>query len=309
MNDPELLVERRRLRRSRSLWRVGAILVAAVSLAALAGGSDLAKSYSPYVAELRLSGVIVDDADLIEALDEAMGEDRAQALVLRIDSPGGTVVASEELHRQVRTIAARLPVVAVLGQTAASGGYMVALAADRIVAREGTITGSIGVMMQSADVTGLLRMLGVSMEQIKSSPLKAVPNPFEPLTDAGRDAVRALIDDTQAMFLGMLADRRRLDPEAARRVGDGRVFTGRQALGLGLIDALGGEDIARDWLAAERGIPKTLRVHDIEIDRPDPSWRALAARLAAGVTGKAYLPERLTIDGLVALWHPDLAVR
>jgi len=307
--EADLLVDRRRLKRQISFWRLAAL--ALVGLAILGAGVQAGRSFwaPAHIGRLTISGVIADDPARLAALVEAAKDSDMRALILRIDSPGGTVVASEELHRQVRAIAARLPVVAVLGQTAASGGYMVALAADRIVAREGTITGSIGVMMQSADVTGLLRMLGVSMEQIKSSPLKAVPNPFEPLTDAGRDAVRALIDDTQAMFLGMLADRRRLDPEAARRVGDGRVFTGRQALGLGLIDALGGEDIARDWLAAERGIPKTLRVHDIEIDRPDPSWRALAARLAAGVTGKAYLPERLTIDGLVALWHPDLAVR
>lgn len=308
MNDPELLVERRRLRRSRSLWRVGAIVVAAVSLAALAGGSDLARSYSPYVAELRLSGVIVDDADLIEALDEAMEQDRAQALVLRIDSPGGTVVGGESFFRAVRKVAETKPVVAVLGEVAASGGYMVALAADRIVAREATITGSIGVILQTTDVTGLLGKLGVTAEAVKSAPLKAVPSPLEPLTDAGRAATRALVDDMYAMFVDMLADRRGLTRDKALELADGRVFTGRQARAAGLVDELGGIAEARVWLAG-KGVRASLPLREIRVWREEDLLGGLAKTAIHAVFGKTYLPERLTLDGLVALWHPDLRFR
>jgi protease-4 len=307
--EADLLVDRRRLKRQVSLWRLAAILVLL--------GASLAAAYHlgeprwgrGHVGRLAVSGVITDDAARLRTLRELAEDGRVKALLLRIDSPGGTVVASEELYRQVRAIAERIPVVAVLGQTAASGGYMVALGADRIVAREGTVTGSIGVLMQTADVSGLLRKLGVSMEQIRSVPLKAVPNPLEPLTDEGRRAVREIIEDMHAMFVGMVAERRRLDADRALRVSDGRVYTGRQALPLGLVDELGGEDAALDWLAKERGVPRDMPVRDVRVSRPGEGWRDLSSRALSALTGKSYLPERLTIDGLVALWHPDLGQR
>lgn len=307
--EADLLVDRRRLKRQVSLWRLAAILVLL--------GASLAAAYHlgeprwgrGHVGRLAVSGVITDDAARLRTLRELAEDGRVKALLLRIDSPGGTVVASEELYRQVRVIAERIPVVAVLGQTAASGGYMVALGADRIVAREGTVTGSIGVLMQTADVSGLLRKLGVSMEQIRSVPLKAVPNPLEPLTDEGRRAVREIIEDMHAMFVGMVAERRGLDADRALRVSDGRVYTGRQALPLGLVDELGGEDAALDWLAKERGVPRDMPVRDVRVSRPGEGWRDLSSRALSALTGKSYLPERLTIDGLVALWHPDLGQR
>ncbi len=307
--EADLLVDRRRLKRQVSLWRLAAILV--LLAASLAAAFHLGEPHwgRGHVGRFALGGVITDDAARLKALRELAADERVKALVLRIDSPGGTVVASEELYRQVRAIAERIPVVAVLGQTAASGGYMVALGADRIVAREGTVTGSIGVLMQTADVTGLLRKLGVSMEQIRSVPLKAVPNPLEPLTDEGRRAVREIIDDMHAMFVGMVAERRGLDADGALRVSDGRVFTGRQALPLGLVDELGGEEAALDWLAKERGIPRDTPVRDVRVTRPGEGWRDLSSRALSLLTGKSYLPERLTIDGLVALWHPDLGQR
>ena len=187
-SEADLLVDRRRLKRQVSLWRLAAIVIALVAI--LGAAAHLGRPFwgTGHIGRFSISGVITDDPQRLVALREAAEDRHLAALLVRIDSPGGTVVASEELHRQLRDIAVRIPVVAVLGQTAASGGYMVALGADRIFAREGTITGSIGVLMQTADVSGLLRKLGVSMEQIRSVPLKAVPNPLEPLTDEGRRA-------------------------------------------------------------------------------------------------------------------------
>jgi protease-4 len=308
MNDPELLVERRRLRRSRSLWRAASVLVAAGALALLVGGSDIARTYSPFVAELRLSGVITDDTDLIEALEETMDGSSAKALVLRIDSPVGTVVGGESFFRAVRKVAETKPVVAVLGEVAASGGYMVAIAADHIVAREGTITGSIGVILQTTDVTGLLEKLGVSAEAIKSAPLKAVPSPLEPLTDAGRAATRALVEDMYEMFVGMVAERRGMDRPTALALADGRVFTGRQAKANGLIDALGGIGEARDWLE-EKGVKSSLPLREIRVWREEQLLGGLVRTAVQAALGKSYLPERLTLDGLVAVWHPDLRFR
>ncbi|MBI3505992.1 MAG: signal peptide peptidase SppA [Proteobacteria bacterium] len=308
MNDPELLVERRRLKRSRSLWRTLAVVVVAGAIALFVGKSGIARQYSPYVAELRLAGIIVDDTDLIEALEDAMDEGAAKALVLRIDSPGGTVVGGESFFRTVRKIAETKPVVAVLGEVAASGGYMVAIAADHIVAREGTITGSIGVILQTTDVTGLMGMLGVKAEAIKSAPLKAVPSPFEPLTEAGRTATRALVEDMYDMFVGMVAERRGMDRPQALALADGRVFTGRQAKANGLIDELGGIAEARDWLA-EKGVKTSIPLREIRVWREDELLGGLVRTGIRAALGKTYLPERLTLDGLVAVWHPDLRFR
>jgi protease-4 len=308
MTEAELIAERRRLKRSRSLWRGGAIVVATLAIAALIGGSDLARSYQPYIAELRLSGVIVDDAELIEALQDTMHSGNAKALVLRIDSPGGTVVGGESFYRTVRAIAADKPVVAVLGEVAASGGYMVAIAADHIVAREGTITGSIGVIMQTTDVTGLLGKLGVTAEAIKSAPLKAVPSPFEALSDEGRAATRLLVDDMYDMFVGMVAERRNFDRETALKIADGRVYTGRQAKANGLIDQLGGIEQARDWLAS-KGIDGDLPLREVRIWRDEPALGGLVRSAVFAAMGKTYLPERLRLDGLVAVWHPELRLR
>ncbi|MBL8832615.1 MAG: S49 family peptidase, partial [Rhodospirillales bacterium] len=177
-----------------------------------------------------------------------------------------------------------------------------------IVAREGTITGSIGVILQTTDVTGLLGKLGVSAEAIKSAPLKAVPSPFEPLTDAGRAATRALVDDMFDMFVGMVADRRGMDRPTALALADGRVYTGRQAKANGLVDALGGIGEARDWLG-EKGVKSSLPLREIRVWREEQLLGGLVRTAVQAALGKSYLPERLTLDGLVAVWHPDLRFR
>jgi protease-4 len=306
VSDPDLLVDRRRLKRQVSFWRILALL-ALVGVVGV-GLGRIGWLERPHVARLSVDGVIVDDPDRNRAIAEAARDPEVTALLVRIDSPGGTVVGGESLYRELRAAAAYKPVVAVMSELAASGGYMVALAAEHIVAREGTITGSIGVLMQTTDVTGLLGKLGIATEAIKSSPLKAVPSPFEPLTDQGRAATRLLIDDMYDMFVDMVAERRQMDRTQAARIADGRVYTGRQAKALGLVDALGGEEEARSWLAT-KGIAVDLPTRDLKIQRPEESWADLVGAAVSALTGKTYLSERLKLDGLLALWHPDLSAR
>jgi protease IV len=250
---------------------------------------------------LAVTGVISEDPARSAALKKVLKDGRVKALIVDINSPGGTVVGSEELFRELRAVAAKKPVVAVMGTLAASGGYMTALGADHIIAREGTITGSIGVIMQSADVTGLLKKLGIEPEAIKSAPLKAVPSPFEPLTPEGRAVTQAVVMDMYDMFVGMVADRRGLDPAEAKKLADGRIYTGRQAIAVKLIDEIGGEDEARSWLETARGVPDSLPVSDIQIERDSGDMLGLIG----GRIGKALFSERLTLDGLMALWHPE----
>ncbi len=299
-HESDILVDRRRLKRGLVLWRVLAVVAAVAAVVALFARFD-GLALRDHVARLSVEGLIVADPAIIAALGDVADDSRAKALIVRVDSPGGTFVGGESLYRALRKVAEQKPVIAVMGTVATSAGYMTAIAADRIFAHEGTITGSIGVMLQTTDITGLLGKLGVSAEAIKSAPLKATPSPLEPLTDEARAAVRAITDDMHALFTSMVAERRGLDAARARALADGRVYSGRQALKMDLVDAIGGESEARGWLAETKGIPETLPVREVEAERPAEGWWPDIDLL----TGKMFFSERLILDGLVSVWHPD----
>ena len=301
MSDVDQLLDRRRLKRRLAAWRLVAVL------AIVAFGMALVGHYfdglrERHVARLDVVGLIVDDPDLLDALDEIENDDNAEALIVRIDSPGGTTVGGEALHDALRRVADKKPVVAVIGTVGASAGYLTAIAAHHIVARESSITGSIGVILQTADLTGLLEKLGIKPESIKSGALKATPSPLEPLTDEARAVTQAIVDDAHRWFVRLVAEGRGLTSEEADRLADGRVYTGRQALANKLIDAIGGEREARQWLEDQREIPASLPVVDvIYLDEETEFLDWLK-----GMAGKTFLSERLTLDGLVSVWHPEL---
>jgi protease-4 len=274
--EADLLIDRRRLKRRLALWRAAAVLL----LAGLVGGwllwdrdgGDVAALFggrTGHVARLPVEGFIGEDPKLAEALDK-LGRDRAvRALIVSIDSPGGSVAGGEALHAALGRVRESKPVVAVMRGTAASAGYMVALPAERIFAREATVTGSIGVILQSPDVSALLAQVGVRMETVASGPLKDQPSPFRALTEEGRAWLDKVVADLYDQFVVRVAAARRMEPAAVRALADGRVMTGRQALEAGLIDALGGEEEALDWLSAEAGVPRDAPVRDVAPEGPD----------------------------------------
>lgn len=301
--ESDYLVDRRRLKRRLALWR-GLAVVVAVALIAVAvdrfqGGSA---SGGDYVARLHINNIIFNDSDRIEALDALADDRRARALILRINSPGGTVVGGESLYRALRKVAAKKPVVAVMDGIATSGGYMVAIAAGRIFAHQASITGSIGVLFQTAEITELLERIGISVTTIKSGPLKAEPSPVTKLTPEAKRATQALVDDMFRMFVDMVAERRKMNRASVLKLADGRVFTGRMAVANGLVDAIGGESEALEWLRTEKKIDPGLSVRDVQIHRDVEAW---FDRLT-GLGLKTFLSERLTLDGLVSVWHPRL---
>ncbi len=297
--DADHILERRRFKRRLAFWRVAAVVALVAAVAAAVGRFHVG---GDYVSRLDVDGLIFEDRDRDRALAELTRDDGARALIVRIDSPGGTVVGGEALYRNLRAVAEKKPVVAVMGGTATSAGYMTAIGADHIVASPGSLTGSIGVLLQTADVTGLLEKLGVKAETVKSSPLKAQPNPLEPFTPEAREAIRSVVLDLYAMFVDMVSERRSMPREKVLQLADGRVFTGRQALSNGLIDALGNETEARDWLAETHKIGRALPVKDLKIVHEGEPWRDFLG----SVVGITLLSERLRLDGLISLWHPDL---
>lgn len=296
--DADALLDRQRMKRRLFWWRTLAIATLA-SLAIVAAGRLDRLPGQDHVARLSISGIILDDPARDDMLKDLADDGAVRALVVRIDSPGGTVVGGETLYLSLRQVATRKPVVAVMGTAATSAAYMAALGADRILAHEGTLTGSIGVLLQSADVTGLLQKLGITAEAIKSAPLKAVPSPLEKLTGEGRAATRSVVMDMYAMFVDLVAERRGLERAQALSLADGRLFTGRQALDKRLIDALGGETEALEWLFQAHGVPKDLPIRDVSTNY-DESFLAGAI---SSITGKTKLIERLTLDGLISLWQ------
>lgn len=299
--DADLLADRRRLRRRLTLWRALAILAVFGALGALATFRSTSGIVGgDHVLRLPVSGFIAEDRRMLEALERAATDNAVRALIVAIDSPGGTMAGGEALHAALRRVAERKPVIALMGATAASAGYMAALPAHRVFARDATVTGSIGVLLQSFEVSDLLARAGIRPQVIASGPFKDQPSPFRPLTPEGRAALERVMQDLHAQFVAMVAAGRRMDPARAAALADGRVFTGRQALEAGLVDAIGGEREARAWLAAEREVPETLPIRDVQT-------RGTAERLISQVTEsvmKSLFSEWLGVDAPRALWQP-----
>ena len=185
---------------------------------------------------------------------------------MHINSPGGTTAGSEQLYDALVRLKAKKPLVVVVEGLAASGGYIAAIAADHIIAQQSSLVGSIGVLFQYPNFTELLKTVGVKVEEVKSSPLKAAPNGFEPTSPEARAALDALVKDSYAWFRGLVKERRGMDDALLEKVADGRVFTGRQAIDLKLVDQLGDEKTAVAWLVAEKKVKSELPVRDYKLD-------------------------------------------
>ena len=252
--------EKRRLRRRLFWWRLGALaLVVVLIVSALASRSGEQRDH---IARVDVMGVILDDRARDELLRGVAENDSVKALIVRINSPGGTTVGGEAIFESLRKVSEKKPVVAVLGEVAASGGYIAALAADRIIARGNTITASIGVIFTAPNFSGALERIGVEVVEVKSGRQKAEPSPYKPVDPAVLEADRVLIDDSFDWFLGLVRDRRDLTNSQLSEVRDGRILTGRLALEQGLIDQLGGESEAIAWLRSERGLQDDLPILD-----------------------------------------------
>ncbi|WP_454914731.1 signal peptide peptidase SppA [Xanthobacter sediminis] len=318
--DADQIVDRRRLRRKVTFWRTLGVLAVVAALAVGIGVvvSEQVPAGTPHVARVVIGGIIRNDRQRVEMLDE-IGRSQAQAVILSIDSPGGTVTGSEQLYDALRRLAAKKPVVAVVEGMAASGAYIAAIGADHIIARRNALVGSVGVIFQFPNVTELLKTVGVTMEDIKSSPLKASPNPYTPVTPEARAAVESLVADSYAWFRNLVGERRRLSDNGLAAVSDGRVFTGHQGLDLQLVDQLGDERTARAWLAREKGVSEDLKVRTWSTGRTTSEFGWLlglghAAFEAAGFPQLAAVfsattreaLDRVQLDGLLVVWHPPV---
>jgi len=309
------------MRRKLTFWRVLAVLFIAIVIAGAAAYLGRRSGFAgvgDYIARVTIQGLIRDDEERVQQLERLGKSTTARAVIVHVDSPGGTTAGSEQLYDALMRLKERKPLVIVVDGLAASGGYITAIAGDHIVAKQTSLVGSIGVLFQYPNFTDLLDKLGVKVESIKSSPLKAAPNGFEPTSPEARAAIESIIKDSYAWFRGLVQDRRHLGDDELQAVADGRVFTGHQGIGLKLVDEIGDERTGIAWLAKEKKINDKLPVRDYQLHRrfgdlPFLHAAAAAALEAAGFSklaraieewGALQAVERLNLDGLLALWHP-----
>ncbi len=318
--DADLIVDRRRMRRKLSFWRVATIVLIVPGIAgaaALTSSRNYGFGVRPYIARLTFRGLIRGDQNRTEQLDRLARSSRVRAVIVHVDSPGGTTAGSEQLFNALTRLKAKKPLVVVVEGLAASGGYITALAGDHIVAQQTSLVGSIGVLFQYPNRKVVGDKLGVKVESVKSTPLKAAPDGFEPTSPEARAALNSIIQDSYGWFKGIVQDRRHLTDAQLQTAADGRVFTGHQAVDLKLIDEQGDERTALTWLGKEKNIDTNLPVRDYDLHSrfSDLSFLHAVAFAVLDAAGLNTLSERLAwsttgavqgfnLDGLLALWHP-----
>lgn len=312
------MIDRRRLRRKLAFWRIAFVAVAIVGIvigSSLLSGDSFLGKFDQHIARVRIDGTITEDEDLLARLEQIRKSPAVKGVIVSIDSPGGTTAGGEAIFEGLRKLAADKPVVAQIGTLGASAGYMVASACDHIVARKSSIVGSIGVIVQFPNVSGLMEKLGIDFEQIKSSPLKAEPSPFSPTTEEARAMIRTMILDSYDWFVGTVEQRRNLTRQEVLALSDGSVYTGRQALDKKLVDALGGEQEAVEWLKS-KGVDSELKIIEW---KPKPAGANLLfsgsfGHYLAGLFGlsgeasdifRRAGGERIFLDGLLSVWHVE----
>ncbi len=317
--DVETVMERRRLRRQVGWWRALAV-IAGVAVLAVFGAtrsSEFGLTKSDQIARVTIEGMITDDRDRLKLLKKLANADHVKGVIVFVNSPGGTTTGGEGLFNGLRELAEKKPVVAQFGTVAASAAYIAGLGTDYIVARGNTITGSVGVLVQWPEISGLLDKLGIKMNEIKSGTLKAEPSLFSPITPDARRVTESMIAESKRWFVGLVEGRRKIDAGNVPGLLEGRVYSGRDAVRYKLIDKLGGDDAVMAWLTDNRGVRKGLKVVDWKPQKPNAWGLEAAARgFAHGIAqafgegmrsalGSSQPLSTLGLDGLLSVWQPQ----
>jgi protease-4 len=314
--ETETVLDRRHLRRRLALWRILALVGGLIALGLLIqpAGDGAGWTEGRQIARVSIEGLITEDRDQLRLLKRIAKSNHVAGVIVFINSPGGTTSGGEALFEAISELSKAKPVVAQFGTIATSAAYIAGLATDQIVARGNTITGSVGVIFQWAEVSQLLDKLGIKMNEIKSGPLKANPSPFQPLDEAGKAVAEEMVAESKRWFVGLVASRRGVDTAAIAGLEQGRVFSGREALAYRLVDRIGGEAEAVKYLEEKRNLPKDLNIVDWKPKR-ESDWSivhmltgAITKFIGAGaqewhLAGGDQVLARLRLDGLVSLWQ------
>jgi protease-4 len=293
------------LRRSRFRWRMLAFV--ALVVAVLAGTARFATENGlsgDTIARIEIDGTIASDPQRLRVLELLGDSDDVKAVVIAINSPGGTTAGGEELYDAIGKLRAKKPVVAYVKELGASAAYMAAIATDRIFVRRLSIVGSIGVLFQTTDASKLMQTIGVDLDKVASGPLKAEPDIDEPMTPEVRASLQALVDDSFSWFVDIVAERRGMSRAEVLPLADGRIVTGSQGIASKLVDEVGGEAEAIAWLEANKSIKADLPVVTW-YPTAQPGWMDWGRYLGGQVRTALGLPAEgpVVLDGLVSLWQ------
>jgi protease-4 len=295
------------LRRSRFRWRIVAFIALVIAILAGVGRYATENGFSGVIdsiARVEIDGTIATDAHRLKVFEALAEDDSVKAVLIAINSPGGTTAGGEELYDAIGKLRAKKPVVAYVKELGASAAYMTAIASDRIFVRRLSIVGSIGVLFQTANAQKLMQTIGVDLEKVQSGPLKAEPDIDEPMSPEVRASLQSLVDDSFSWFVDVVAERRGLTRAEVLPLADGRIMTGNQGIANKLVDEVGGEAEAIAWLEANKQIAADLPVVSwYPIAQPGwmdwGKWVGGQARAALGLPANG----PVLLDGLVSLWQ------
>ena len=254
--------------------------------------------YSPFIAKLYLEGMISNETDLLEKINQLKKKENLKAILLKVNSPGGTFVSSKEIYDSLKFFDDTIPIAIYMKEVATSGAYLVSLGADQIFANTGTITGSVGVILQTADISILLDKIGINPLVIKSGDLKAVPNPLEKSNEYQINYVKDIVIIMQKEFSKIVKLEREISAENFLKINDGRIFTGSQAKEINLIDEIGVEDDAIEWLKKKAGLDDKVKIIDY-VERGN-FFDMLDLKFFKKISN---MELKLT-DGILAIWTP-----
>ncbi len=294
------------LRRSRFRWRIVAFV--ALVVAVLAGTARFATengvAAGDSIARIVIDGTIASDPQRLKVFEALAENDSVKAVVIAINSPGGTTAGGEELYDAIGKLRAEKPVVAYVKELGASAAYMAAIATDRIFVRRLSIVGSIGVLFQTTDASKLMQTVGVDFDKVASGPLKAEPDIDEPMSPEVRASLQSLVDDSFSWFVDIVAERRGMARAEVLPLADGRIVTGNQGIADGLVDEVGGEAEAIAWLEASKSVKADLPVATW-YPTSEPAWTNVGRWLGGQARAAIGLPANgpVVLDGLVSLWQ------
>jgi len=252
----------------------------------------------PFIAKLYIEGVIDTESKFIDELNQIKKNSDFKGLLVIINSPGGTFVSSKEIYDSLKFLNEKIPVAVYMKEVATSGAYLASLGADKIFANVGTVTGSVGVILQTAEITGLLDKIGITPMIIKSGELKAIPNPFEESDREQIDFIKDVVLEMQREFIGLVKEEREISPEKINVVSDGRIFTSRQAEKINLIDNIATEKDAINWIKKKGGLDDNIEIIDYA------NKKDLKGILDLNLFKNLKSFDNNLLRGILALWIP-----
>jgi protease-4 len=312
--DPNVIYEARKGRRKTSFWRIIAFFALIACALAIAWGAGAFSRdggpTTPHIARVSIAGTITDDARLLKLIEMVKDNQNVKAVILDMNTPGGTTVGGEAIYEAILKLKAEKPVVTQIGTLGASAGYMIAAATDHIVVRRSSIVGSIGVIFTYADASELLGNIGVEVKDVKTGLFKAEPAPYRTAPPEVEPALRELIDDTYQWFVDLVVENRDLTRAQVLELADGRVFSGIKSVDLKLADALGGEEASLAFLREQKDISENLEVLPWKVAAENDGLFFLrAVSTLVGFENTEWLKRletkfaKASVDGLTSVWQ------